>query len=87
MRAIRVVQALLDAATVLAVFLLARLTIKNANGNAACIAAAVVAFNPMLVYVSSLVLSETLFIAMLAWGMVLLLAGFGFADGGRRSHA
>jgi 4-amino-4-deoxy-L-arabinose transferase-like glycosyltransferase len=73
---IRAAQAALDASTVLAIFLLARQISPKANRRTACIAAAIVAFNPMLVYVSSLILSETLFIAMLAWGMVLLLAGF-----------
>ncbi len=37
------------------------------------IAAALVAFNPYLIYFSATVLSETLFTAMLAWGMVLLI--------------
>jgi hypothetical protein len=39
---------------------------------AALIAALLVAFNPFLVYFSGLLLSETLFTAMLAWAMVLL---------------
>jgi hypothetical protein len=37
------------------------------------IAAALVAFNPYLIYFSSTILSEPLFTALLAWGMVLLI--------------
>src|SRR5207247_7605124 len=36
-------------------------------------AAALVAFNPFLIYFTGLLLTETLFTAMLAWSMVLLL--------------
>lgn len=72
-RAVRVAQALLDTATVLAVFLLARTLIGGRIGPLA--AAIVVAFNPYLIYFSALLLSETLFTAMLAWGMVLLVKG------------
>ena len=53
----------------LAVFLLAR---RWLSYNASVIAAALVAFNPFLVYFSSLVLTETLFTAMLAWGMFFI---------------
>src|SRR4051794_16721292 len=35
-------------------------------------AAAIVAVNPFLIYFSALLLSETLFTAMLAWAMVLM---------------
>jgi hypothetical protein len=38
------------------------------------VAALLVAINPYLIYFSGLILSETLFIAMLAWGMLLLLS-------------
>jgi 4-amino-4-deoxy-L-arabinose transferase-like glycosyltransferase len=68
-RAIRIVQALLDTSTVLATYLLARRWL----GERACLfAALVVAVNPFLIYFTGLVLSETLFIALLAWGMALL---------------
>jgi 4-amino-4-deoxy-L-arabinose transferase-like glycosyltransferase len=69
-RAVRVVQGLLDTSTVLAVFLLARLLVGGRVGP--LLAAVVVAFNPYLIYFTGLILSETLFTAMLAWGMVLL---------------
>ncbi|CAN5379292.1 hypothetical protein BH09PLA1_BH09PLA1_33070 [soil metagenome] len=68
-RAIRIAQVLLDTSTVVAVYLLARKLLPPV----ACVIAAVfIAFNPYLVYFSSLILSETLFIALLAWGMFLL---------------
>ncbi|MBC8105665.1 MAG: glycosyltransferase family 39 protein [Anaerolineae bacterium] len=66
---IRIAQALLDTSTILAVYLLARKFLPPA----ACVFASVlVAFNPYLIYFSSLILSETLFIALLAWGMYFL---------------
>ncbi len=40
-------------------------------------AAAIVAFNPFLIYFTGLILTETLFTAMLAWGLVLLTARSG----------
>jgi 4-amino-4-deoxy-L-arabinose transferase-like glycosyltransferase len=67
--AVRVAQALLDVSTVLATFLLAR---RWLSPRASLVAATLVALNPYLVYFSSLVLTETLFAAMLAWAMVLL---------------
>jgi 4-amino-4-deoxy-L-arabinose transferase-like glycosyltransferase len=67
---IRLVQALLDTSAVLAVYLLAqRLTRRTA---VALLAGAVAALNPFLIYFSGLVLSETLFTALLAWGTCLL---------------
>jgi 4-amino-4-deoxy-L-arabinose transferase-like glycosyltransferase len=68
-RAIRLVQAILDTSTVLAIYLLAR---RYVSPGATLAAAAFVAFNPFLVYFTALVLTETLFVAMLAWGMCLL---------------
>jgi hypothetical protein len=81
-RAVRGVQAFLDTSTVLAVFLLSRRLLKDAGDSfpASLFAAALVAINPFLIYFSGLILSETLFIAMLTWGMVLLL---GDAEGGK----
>jgi 4-amino-4-deoxy-L-arabinose transferase-like glycosyltransferase len=70
LRAIRVVQAILDSSTVLAVYLLARIWLTPTTS---LIAAAIVAVNPFLIYFTGLILSETLFTAMLAWGMVLLI--------------
>jgi len=69
LRAIRLAQALLDTSTVLAVYLMAGRWLPPGR----CLfAAAWVAFNPLLISFSGLILSETLFIAMLAWGAVLL---------------
>ena len=69
-RAVRLAQALLDTSTVLAVYLLARRWLARGPS---LFAAALVAFNPFLIYFTGLVLTETVFTAMLAWGMVLLL--------------
>ena len=69
-RAVRVAQAFIDASTVLAVYLLARRWLER---GASLLAAGVVAFNPFLIYFTGLILTETLFTAMLAWGMFLLL--------------
>jgi 4-amino-4-deoxy-L-arabinose transferase-like glycosyltransferase len=68
-RAARILQAVLDTSTVLAVYLLARRWLSPA---ACLVAAAFVAFNPFLDYFSSLILTETLFTTMLAWGMLLI---------------
>jgi hypothetical protein len=110
LRVVRGVQAVLDASTVLAVYLLGRRildgracliagagrpggarhsgrshlagmqpglpppAIKEIRQSAAAPlwAAALVAVNPFLIYFGGLILSETLFTAMLAWGMYLL---------------
>jgi 4-amino-4-deoxy-L-arabinose transferase-like glycosyltransferase len=69
-RAVRVAQAFIDTSTVLAVYLLARRWLRP---GASLIAGALVAFNPFLVYFTGLILSETLFTALLAWGMFLLV--------------
>jgi hypothetical protein len=69
-RVIRSVQGLLDASVVVAIYLLARRFLP-AERWLPLVAAALVAFNPYLVYFSSLLLSETLFTALLAWGIVL----------------
>ena len=68
-RAARIAQALLDTSTVLAAFILARRWLAP---GISLIAAVLVAFNPFLVYFTGLILSETLFTALLTWGMVLL---------------
>ncbi|HEY2589784.1 MAG TPA: hypothetical protein VGI81_28835 [Tepidisphaeraceae bacterium] len=74
-RAVRIVQALLDVSTVLAIYLLARRLIGGRF--APLLAAGIVAVNPYLIYFTGLLLSETLFTAMLAWAMVLLVIGRG----------
>jgi hypothetical protein len=77
----RVAQAVIDTSTVLAAALLAAALLPaRSSRRGAVVAAVLVAANPFLVYFSGLLLSETLFAAMLAWGMVLLLAG---SRGGR----
>jgi len=68
---VRLVQCLLDASLVPAVFLLARRL--GVTSGAAIIGLLFVAFNPLLIYFTSLVLSETLFTALLVWGMLLVL--------------
>jgi len=88
-----IVQSVLAASTVLAVYLLAlllfpdtpdpRIDRRKSRRRVALFAAALVAFNPFLVYFCGLLLSETVFSAMLMWAMVLLLAGRG-AAGERR---
>ena len=69
-RAIRVVQALLDTSTVLAIYLLARRWLERGPS---LVAAGIVAVNPFLIYFTGLVLTETLFTCMLAWGMALIV--------------
>lgn len=69
---VRVVQAALDTLTALCAFLITRRWI---DGWPPLLAAALVLFNPFLIYFSGLILSETLFTAMLAWGMWLMLRG------------
>ena len=73
--AVRLSQALLDTSTVLAVYLLARALLRNGSRTGALLAGLIVAVNPLLIYFSGLVLSETLFTALLAWGMFLLIGG------------
>jgi hypothetical protein len=71
--AARVAQALIDTSTVLAVFLLARRWLPvERPAFAPLVAAALVAFNPFLVFFTAQLLTETSFTAMLAWAMVLL---------------
>jgi 4-amino-4-deoxy-L-arabinose transferase-like glycosyltransferase len=70
LRAVRLVQAGLDASCVLAAYLIARRWLSHRRS---LFAGAIVAFNPFLIYFAGLILSETLFTAMLAWGMALLI--------------
>ena len=78
-RSVRLAQALLDTSTVLAVFLIAR---RWLAAGPALLASASITFNPFLVYFSSLLLSETLFTAMLAWGVALLVLRPNYIWGG-----
>ena len=79
-RAVRAVQAILDSSTVLAIYCLARRLVRSRRSEqVTLLAAAFVALNPFLVYFSGLLLTETLFTAMLAWAMVLLVQPRGSA--------
>lgn len=69
LRLIRIAQAFLDTSSILAVYFLARRWVDRWP---ALMAAGFVALNPFLIYFSGLILSETLFSAMLIWGMTLL---------------
>lgn len=82
-RVVRIVQAILDSSTVAAIFLLAR---RWLSARGAVLAAALAAVNPYLVFFSGVILSETLFTAMLCWGLALLVLSNGPwpRDGGKR---
>ncbi|MGC4031448.1 MAG: hypothetical protein QM754_06890 [Tepidisphaeraceae bacterium] len=70
-QAVRYFQAVLDGTVILAAFLAGqRLSGRSVGG----LAAALVAANPFLVYFSSLILTETLFTAMLAWAVLAMLS-------------
>jgi 4-amino-4-deoxy-L-arabinose transferase-like glycosyltransferase len=71
---VRLAQVIIDCSTVLAVYLLARRWFLDAKQptKAPLVAGLLCALNPWLIYFSSLLLTETLFTACLAWGMVLL---------------
>lgn len=75
-RVVLVVQALIDAMTIIGVTALAMAVLPAPSRRLGSVLTAVlVAFNPFLIYFCGLVLSETLFTAMMMWGMVLLLVG------------
>jgi hypothetical protein len=75
-RRIRIAQAVLDTSTILAAYLLGKTLIDRSESDLGSLAAAVlVAVNPLLIAFSGLLLSETLFAAMLAWGMALMVIG------------
>jgi 4-amino-4-deoxy-L-arabinose transferase-like glycosyltransferase len=78
-RAVRVAQAFVDTSTVLAVYLLAR---RWLSAGVALVAAAIIAANPFLIYFTGLILTESLFTAMLAWGMLLVVGSQGNAETG-----
>lgn len=66
-RAVRAAQAMIDTSTVLAVYLIARRWLAGVGPLAA---AAVVAFNPLMIYFSGLVLTETIFTTLLTWAVL-----------------
>ncbi len=69
LRVIRVVQAILDTSTVLAIYLLAGQWLDERRS---LIAAALVGLNPFLIFFTGLILTETLFTTTLVWGLVML---------------
>jgi len=73
---IRLTQALLDTSTIIAVYLLARNWLGEGTS---LLAAALAAVNPLSIYFSGMILSESLFTAMLIWGMVLMTRRAWFA--------
>lgn len=77
-RVVRVAQALIDSSTIVAIYLMAGRWLRRRQ---ALLAAAPVAVNPFLIYLTGLVLSESLFTAMLAWGMCLLVRAGGRGAG------
>jgi hypothetical protein len=78
-RTVRLVQAVLDTSTAFAVYLIARQWL--ATGPSLLVVAAV-AFNPFLVYFCGWLLTETLFTAMLVWGVALLMLRPNYLWGG-----
>lgn len=69
---IRIAQSIVDAATVLAAIWLAR---RWLSPRASYLAGLFVALDPLFIYFSGLVLSETLFAALLTWGVACLAHG------------
>lgn len=69
-RTVQLAQAGLDALTALAAFLLVK---RLGLGRWSLLAAAGVSLNPLLIYFSSLLLTETLYTTLLTWAMVLLV--------------
>ncbi len=80
-RGVRVAQAVLDTATVAAVWLIACRWFGRASA-VPVVAAAVVAADPFYVYFCGLILSETAFTALLVWGVYALVAGRRWTAGG-----
>lgn len=69
-RLVRIAQCLIDLSTAVAVFLIAR---RWLNPWRALLACAFVVFSPLLVAFTGLLLSETLYVAMLAWSVYFVL--------------
>ena len=72
LRVVRLAQAALDASTVLATIWLAR---RWLTPRLSLLAGLFVAVDPLFVYFSGLILSETLFACLLAWGVACLAHG------------
>ncbi len=71
-RVARLAQSVIDVSTVLAVFLIARQLCQSVT--AGLIAAALMAINPFYVFFAGLILSETLFAALMVWGVWFLVS-------------
>lgn len=78
-RFIYIVQGLLDSSAVLAIYLMAR---RWMDQQGALLATMLVAVNPWLVFYTGTLLSETLYIVMLSWGLCLLCRQGKYALGG-----
>ncbi len=70
--AVRLLQCLIDTSTVFGVYLLSRNLFRRES--AGVFAAALIAVNPFDVYFCGLILSETVFAALMMWGLVLLVS-------------
>ncbi len=77
-RVIQVVQCFLDISSALAIYLLARRWLSEWRS---LIAMALVLFNPLMVYFCALVLSETMYVALLAWAVCLVARPAGLVWG------
>jgi 4-amino-4-deoxy-L-arabinose transferase-like glycosyltransferase len=71
---VRIAQCVIDASTILAIYLLA---IRWLSPLGAVIAAALVAINPYMTFFTGMLLSETLFTSMLCWALALLVLSDG----------
>jgi 4-amino-4-deoxy-L-arabinose transferase-like glycosyltransferase len=83
-RAMLLFQAVVDTSTILATVLLARLWLSPAIS---LFAGALVALNPWLVYFCGLLLTESIFTAILAWAMLCLARGATPLDPAGGGHA
>jgi hypothetical protein len=82
---VRAVQCVIDTLTVLGVIVIAR---RWLSPGVSIIAGLFIALDPLHVYFSGLLLSETVFAALLTWGMACLVHGASpVAIASRRSHA
>lgn len=76
--AVRIAQAVVDTSTVFAVYLIAW---QLCGTSGALLAGAMVAFHPFLIYFTGLILTETLFTALLAWGTLCFIRQRWFRGG------
>jgi hypothetical protein len=78
---VRIVQCVLDTSTILAIYLLALRWLSHLG---ALFAATLVAVNPYMIYFAGTLLTETLFTAMLCWGVAMLVLSDGpWPDGNK----